>query len=208
MTAALAGLAGALLVALVLVVWRQVQARGRHTRALADVGAAKRSVEIQLAETHGAVEDLERRLRVAQIGAEAAERLRLQREWAELAGPGAPLPLTWDGSLASTVGCELEIIREVVGTPATMEVEGDAETPEGFRLALGAEFLRAAALDADEMRVRVGERLMVEGSAGTSGRPASTPHLDSITRLVQEAGAELLVDVSESGFTASLTFGD
>ena len=208
MTAVLAGLAGVLLAALVVAVWRQSQATGRHSRQLADAAAAKRSVEIQLAETEGAVQDLERRLRAAQAGAEAAERLRLQREWAELAGPGAGLPVTWDGSLACTVGSELEIIREVVGTPATVEVDGDARTPGGFRLALSAEFLRAAALDADEMRVRVGERLVVEGSAGASGQPASTPHLDSITRLVQEAGAELLVDVSESGFTASLTFGD
>ena len=208
MTVALAGLAGVLLVALVVAVRRQSQASGRHSRQLADVGAAKRTVEIQLAETQGALQDLERRLRAAQVGAEAAERLRLQREWAELAGPGAALPVTWDASLASTVGSELEIIREVVGTPSTMEVDGDAPKPCGFRLALGAEFLRAAALDADEMRVRVGDRVVVEGSAGTSGRPATTPHLDSITRLVQEAGAELLVEVSESGFTASLKFGD
>ena len=207
MTAALAGLAGVLLVALVVAVWRHLQVTGSYSRQIADAGAAKRAVEIQLAETHGAVRDLERRLRVAQVGVEIAERLRLQREWAELAGPGAALPVTWDGSLACTVGSELEIIREVVGTPATMEIDGDAPTPDGFRLALGAEFLRAAALDADEMRVRVGDRLVVEGSAGSPGRPASTPHLDSITRLVREAGSELLVDVSESGFTASLTFG-
>lgn len=208
MTAALAGLAGVLVVALVVAVWRHSQSTGRHSRQLADVSAAKRSVEIQLAETQSAVQDLERRLRAAQVGAEASERLRLQREWAELAGPGAVLPVTWDSSLACTVGSELEIIREVVGTPATMEIDGDGRTPGGFRLALGAEFLRAAALDADEMHVRVGDRLVVEGSAVTSGQPASTPHLDSITRLVQEAGAELVVDVSESGFTASLTFGD
>lgn len=208
MTVALAVLVAALAVALALVAARQAQAARRHDQQLAEAVADKEAAGSRLAEVIAAAELLEHRLKLGQEATQAAERLRLQREWAELAGPGVALPVEWDGSLACAVGSELEIIREIAGTPGTMEVDGDGGAPSGFRLALGAEFLRAAALDADEMHVKVGDRLVVQASSGTSGIPVATPHLDAIARLVNEAGGDVTVEVSESGFTATLTFGD
>ena len=164
-------------------------------------------MEVQLAASSRTVEDLERRLGAARREAEVAERLRLQREWAELAGPGAALSVGWDASLACTVACELEIIREVVGTPATVETVAGDRPPEGPRLALAAEFLRAAALDADEMQVEVGDTVVVEASSGPPGRPGPTPHLESITALVRDTGADVSIQATDGGFTAILSFG-
>ncbi len=49
------------------------------------------------------------------------ERLRLEREWNAIGGLAMPMPAGWDGGdgadLAAAVAVELEVIREVVGTP-------------------------------------------------------------------------------------------
>lgn len=207
MTVALASVVGLLAVALVVVAWSSARATRHHEQRHAEAVAAHRAAEAELAESRKAAAEVERRFREGQARAEVAERMRLQREWAELAGPGAALPVAWDASLACAVGSELEIIREVVGTPATLETDGDHRGSGGFRIALAAEFLRAAALDADEMQVGVGDCLVVRASAVVDGTRAATPHLDSIRGLIGDAGAEMIVEAAGSGFTATLRFG-
>lgn len=208
MTVALASVAAVLAVALVAIAWRSARATRHHERRRAEAVAAHRAAEIELADTRRAAADSERRLRESLAGAETAERMRLQREWAELAGPGAALPVAWDASLASAVGSELEIIREVVGTPSTVETDGTSSAGGGFRLALAAEFLRAAALDSDEMQVAVGDCVVVKASAVVNGaQQPTTPHLDSIKDLIGQTGAEMVVETAGDGFTATLKFG-
>src|SRR5207253_1653621 len=53
------------------------------------------------------------------------ERLRLEREWYAIGGPSMPMPFGWDGTdgtdLSAAVAVELEVIREVVGTPGHLD---------------------------------------------------------------------------------------
>jgi hypothetical protein len=53
------------------------------------------------------------------------ERLRLEREWYAIGGLAMPMPPGWDGAdgtdLAAAVAVELEVIREVVGTPGHLD---------------------------------------------------------------------------------------
>jgi hypothetical protein len=53
------------------------------------------------------------------------ERLRLEREWYAIGGLAMPMPAGWDGAdgtdLSAAVAVELEVIREVVGTPGRLD---------------------------------------------------------------------------------------
>jgi hypothetical protein len=59
------------------------------------------------------------------------ERLRLEREWRDVAGPAAPLPSAWDGTVAAALAVELEIVREVVGTPSTLDASRGSDAGPG-----------------------------------------------------------------------------
>ena len=208
MTVALAAVAAVLAVALVTAIVRSAQTARRYAEQHAALAAHHDALMSEVAATREALDLLERQMTTGRSLTETAEHLRLQREWGELAGPGADLPAAWDASLSCVVASELEIIREVVGTPSTVDaVSGDNST-QGFRLALAAEFLRAAARDADEMHVEVGDHLVVRGSSPGSGPAASTPHLNAIGVLVEDGSAEVIVEVAERGFTAKLVFRD
>lgn len=58
------------------------------------------------------------------------ERVRLEREWHDIAGAAAPAPVSWDDPVAAALAIELELIRESIGTPSQLEVApGRIRTP-------------------------------------------------------------------------------
>lgn len=81
------------------------------------------------------------------------ERVRLDREWLEVAGPGVDLPVPWDESLASGVAIELAVIREVIGTPSEMSITARSPRRDPVALRVACELLRALARSGDEMRI-------------------------------------------------------
>lgn len=214
MTVALAALSAALAVALlsvtVMLTSERRRLRERLTAAESDRARAESAREEALSEGQRLRETLEEHRRAVLEGiaaVESAEQLRIEREWSELAGPGVALPAPWDGTLACVVANELEIVREVVGTPSTLEIAAAGDTrgeddhaADRQRLGLSAEFLREAARASDEMRVRVGENLVVFGIAG------SVPALEGARAAAERAGADLTVEPAEGGFVATLTF--
>ncbi|HEX4863053.1 MAG TPA: hypothetical protein VFV02_03220 [Acidimicrobiales bacterium] len=148
---------------------------------------------------------------------EEVERVRLEREWIEVAGPGAALPVAWDGSVAAALAIELEIIREVTGTPSRLERDaaehggaaavmvagGAVDQNGGWVLAgLGCELLRLVARHADELVVRLeGGRAIV---AEAFGAPA-LGDLSSVEAAVKAAGLSLKVGQTAESCVVWLT---
>jgi hypothetical protein len=134
------------------------------------------------------------------------ERLRLEREWAEVSGTAAPLPEPWDGTVRAAVAVELEIIREVVGIPTQLEPDG--APPLDPVTALGTarlieELLRSLA--------RIGEEIVVAFTAGneitatiaTDG-DGTTPDLGRLTAAAAGLGTSLAVLPTADGLQARL----
>lgn len=134
------------------------------------------------------------------------ERLRVEREWLDVVGPGVPLPVPWDGTLAAVVATELSVIREVMGTPSGLSVEDPAPAASPARAAVTArisvELLRTLARSGEEMDVRV------EGHTLTVGQPVfageAPPDLTALAGVAQMAGIELTVELSEGRSVARL----
>ena len=153
-------------------------------------------------------------------GLAEVERVRLEREWTEVAGPGAALPVVWDGSVAAALTIELEIIREVTGTPSRLEPDavgrdatgsvapGDAaaDGDGSWVLAgLGCELLRLVARHADELVVRLegpphSPEIMAEALGATA-----LGDLSSIEAAAKGAGLTLTVGQTAESCVAWLT---
>jgi hypothetical protein len=203
MTVALAALSGLLLVVLVVTAVSLRLQKLHHAENLVATEKSLTAMGVELESLRDAAAEAQDRLNSWRSASETSERLRLEREWAELAGPSVPLPAPWDGTLGAALATELEIIRETVGTPSTLEVVGAGtarETAGRFPLALSAEFLRAAARASDEMRVRL------DGNVVVSGTSDACPDLSQLQETVRRAGARLQVDSTDGGFTATLRF--
>jgi hypothetical protein len=91
------------------------------------------------------------------------ERLRLEREWNAIGGLAMPMPAGWDGTdgtdLSAAVAVELEVIREVVGTPGrittpTQPVTADPATAI-ILTRLAGELLRSLARGGLELNVSI-----------------------------------------------------
>jgi len=206
MTVALAALSAVLAagIAIVAIVYaRQSQRLQNH---IAELEHSRSALEHQLSAERSSVEASEGRLELNRRRVESAERMRLEREWRELAGPVAPLPAEWSGAVGPALAVELELIREVVGTPSTMEVVTHAIPDAGFRIAMCAEFLRAIAREADEMTVLVHDEVVVTATTGAPGSAGGLPNLDGMARRVAAGGAQLIVDPAMGGFRATLRF--
>ncbi len=127
------------------------------------------------------------------------ERLRAEREWLDVVGPGVPLPVPWDGTIAAVVATELSVIREVIGTPGDLTVEEGARPASPALAALTArvsvEMLRTLARSGEEMEVGVTrEALTVVQPIAPGDRP---PDLTALAAVAKEAGLELNVEVQE-----------
>lgn len=143
------------------------------------------------------------------------ERLRLEREWADVAGPSAPLPVPWDGTLRSVVAIELDIIREVVGTPSLVESAPAAPTSPlpsttepnvamtvaASRLVI--ETLRRMAKAGEEITVSFETDTDVTMSIATDGAGLD-PDLSGLTEAAAGFGGQLALMPTASGFVARL----
>jgi uncharacterized iron-regulated membrane protein len=124
------------------------------------------------------------------------ERLRLQREWSEVAGGDAPPPVPWDQGLRAAIAVELEIIREVIGTPSQLE---PAHGPEAISHATAS----AATLLVTEVLRRLaaaGDHLVVSVSAPPddglrvaviTARADAEPDLSPLSAAATALGGEL-----------------
>lgn len=176
---------------------------------------AERRVEDAVRRAEGAdrrAETADERASAAEVKARAGEtllvleRVRLEREWADLVGPGVPLPAGWDGSLAAAVAAELALIREVIGTPSEMATVGQ---PSGLApgqiaslIRIAGETLRGLARSGEEMAVKVRATALIVDQPG--GSPM--PDLSHLVPLARAAGAELLVQSTAERTTTELRF--
>lgn len=136
------------------------------------------------------------------------ERLRAEREWADVVGPGVDLPVAWDGGVAPLVAAELAVIRETMGTPSELELVGDGTPIKADRAAVvgraGIEVLRLLARSGDEMNVVLGSREL----RVTQPRPADVdrPDLSDLRQACAAGGLELAVSEAEDRWEIVLAF--
>lgn len=154
--------------------------------------------ERRVAEAMRRAEQAER----AAVGGRAAapvwelERVRMDREWLDVVGPGVPAPLPWDGSIAPVVAAELSVIREVMGTPSDLQTTGPAvfDSPMvAIAMArIAVELLRAAARSGAPMDVVVaGAELKVTQPLYAGEEP---PDVSRLAEVARQAGLDLLAE--------------
>lgn len=173
---------------------------------LAEAGRA-RVVAVQQADRAGQrATDAEGRLMAAGTLWDL-ERLRLEREWAEVTGMPAPWPEPWDGGIRAALAVELEIIREVMGVPSRIGSTNAASSEDpvaamiGFRLT--AEVMRSLARVGDEMAVSWGGDGVVTIDLATHGN-APQPSLARPAASAAALGGELTVLPIDGGWRAQL----
>lgn len=189
---------------------RAVREEADATRRRAEV--AERRAEEAERRAHGAerradsaekrAEEMDKRAAAASEGEGAdgpggsiwdLERLRVEREWADVVGPGEDLPVAWDGTLGAAVATELAIIREVIGTPSELDTGPPVIISDPLQGALivrlCAELLRTLGRSGDHMTVRVTRQNVIVD------QPADTqpPDTGRLSRAARRAGAELNV---------------
>lgn len=202
-------------------------ARAEQDRRAADsrVGAAEgrlRAAEQRASDAEKRAGEAERRVGEVMRRAEEAERagagsaaaavwelerLRVGREWVDVAGPGVDLPIPWDGTVAPVVATELSVIREVIGTPSDLSVSAPARPSSPARVAVAArvcvEMLRLLARSGAEMEV------VLEGDTLVVSQPVyegdTAPELGDVARVAAAAGLALTVDVAADRSVARLT---
>lgn len=132
------------------------------------------------------------------------ERLRVQREWLDVVGPGVELPVAWDGTIAAVVATELSVIREVIGTPSELSVQDPPQPASPAKAAVTArvsvEMLRALARSGEEMDVRMDREALSVTQPLYPGDEA--PDLAALASVAAAAGLDLTV-VVEDGRTVT-----
>jgi hypothetical protein len=184
-------------------------------QARADTSAAERRAD----DSQRRAEDAERRAATRElsgsgVGAVAdvadalweLERLRLEREWNAIGGLALPMPAGWDGAdgtdLSAAVAVELEVIREVVGTPGriatpTQPVTADPATAI-IVTRLAGELLRTLARGGLELSVSIEAEDDLAVAVATPAAEAA----DDLSRLAiaaSRAGGRLDVQPVDDG---------
>ncbi len=136
------------------------------------------------------------------------ERIRLEREWREIAGPSAPLPVPWDGTVGAALAVELELIREIIGTPSRLEIgagHGIADPVAATSTArIAGELLRCLARTGEELVVTmVGPSEVRVAVAVEPG--AGSPDVEALARLASAAGGTVEVSAGDEGLQALVT---
>ncbi|MDA8045811.1 MAG: hypothetical protein M0Z30_11340 [Actinomycetota bacterium] len=121
------------------------------------------------------------------------ERLRIEREWLDVVGPGIGLPHPWDGTIAPVVAAELAVIRETIGTPSELRLRSPAPPSNPAQAAVTArisvEMLRTLARSGEEMDVVLGAGYLTVAQPVSPGeRP---PDLSALASVAATGGLEL-----------------
>lgn len=136
------------------------------------------------------------------------ERLRVEREWMDVVGPGVGLPADWDGTIGAVVATELSVIREVIGTPSQIVVSGGRDPSSSARTAASAriavELLRTLARSGEEMEVLVAPGTVTVSQVLRAGE--APPDLSALASVARAGGFELDVEVSEGRSEVRLQF--
>lgn len=137
------------------------------------------------------------------------ERLRVEREWLDVVGPGVPLPVAWDGTIAAVVATELSVIREVIGTPSELSVQSPPRPRSPARAAVTArvsvEMLRTLARSGEEMQVTVDGQAMTVTQPLYPGEQPSD--LSPLSGVALAAGLDLTFETEEGRTVARLALG-
>jgi hypothetical protein len=135
------------------------------------------------------------------------ERVRAEREWADVVGPGVGLPVEWEPTVGAVVGIELEIIKEVVGTPAVFHREVPEKErnvrPSPIAARLSAELVRKMARAGEEMTVTAGTSEITISQQAGGGTP---PDLGPLIAAAGQAGGELGVSSQDGVVTARFVY--
>ncbi len=135
------------------------------------------------------------------------ERLRLEREWADIVGPATPLPVPWDGSVRGVVAVELDIIREVIGTPSRIEPAATSTAAEPAvavaTVRLATEILRRLAKAGEEISVTFTTDTDITMAIAVEGDEVK-PDLADLTTTAAELGGLLTLLETDEGFEAQL----
>lgn len=201
----------------------ETEKRKAEVRATAAESRA-RGAEQKAAEAERRAGDAERRVAEAMRKAEEAariagespearavwelERVRAEREWLDVVGPGVALPVPWDGSIGAVIATELAVIREVVGTPSEVAHRGEGQLASpavGAAVArLGVELVRLLARSGEEMAVEIGDGSVTVGQMIPVGEPV--PDVRDLTAVAERAGLSLSVETDEDRSTIRLSF--
>lgn len=134
------------------------------------------------------------------------ERLRCEREWSEVVGPGVPLPVEWDETFGAVLATEMAVVREVIGTPGEVEAAEPvplSELPQAAAtVRLGVELVRSLARSGEEMVVTV-----EAGSVEVDQRvlsPSAPAVLERLQEVAKAAGADLVVESGTDRLLARL----
>lgn len=134
------------------------------------------------------------------------ERLRCEREWSEIVGPGEGLPVEWDETLGAVLATEMAIIREVIGTPGQVERPADPALSDlpcaAATVRLGVELLRTLARSGEEMAVTVSDDGVTVDQVVLG--PVTAGGLEALQTVARAAGTELTVDLDGPRLVARL----
>jgi hypothetical protein len=134
------------------------------------------------------------------------ERLRLEREWNAISGLVMPMPAGWDGAdgtdLSAAVAVELEVIREVVGTPSRIATPTEPVTADPATAIivtrLAGELLRTLARGGLELSVSI----EADDDFAVAVATAAAEAADDLSRLAtaaSRAGGRLDVEPVDEG---------
>jgi hypothetical protein len=135
------------------------------------------------------------------------EKIRVEREWTDVVGPGVAPPAVWDGSLEAALNTELAIIRETMGAPGELLRDSpfssldDLQTVVSMRLS--TELLRLLARDGGEMRVDFRPGEVTVRQEAPEGTPAG---FEQLVEAAARSGVELSISEEEGWITARLKF--
>ena len=134
------------------------------------------------------------------------ERVRLEREWREIAGEPASLPVPWDGTVGAALAVELELIREVVGTPSQLDRSAGGPVDPAVAATtcrLAGELLRTLARTGEELVVTVTGPAEVR--VAVAADPATPrPDTTALRGLADAAGATVEISDEPGGWQATV----
>jgi hypothetical protein len=131
------------------------------------------------------------------------ERVRAEREWTDVVGAGVELPVGWHDTIAAVVSIELEIIREVIGTPATLQDRSGPVDVSPVAARLSIELVRRMARIGEEMNVAVeSDRMSISYDTAES----APPDLAELSDAARRAGGDLSVSHVGTEATVSLVY--